>query len=92
MTRIIATNAETGEKRKLQTDYEGLAAMIYSVGDEWRGRIWGGTAFPAWAFSCDTETGKLVDHGRQTGGRIQIYDLMTTPEGLLLSSYTPTTR
>ncbi len=85
---IEMTHRETGETRKLQTDYEGLAAMIYSVGDQWRGRIWGGTGFPAWAFSCDIETGKLVDHGRQTGGRIQIYDLMATPEGLLLSSYT----
>ena len=84
---IELAHAETEEKRSLQTEYRGRPIRIYSVGDEWEGRIWGGTIFPARAFSVDPATGETVDHGRQTGGRIQIYDLIATESGLLLSSY-----
>ncbi len=84
---IELTHAETGETRELQTEYRGRPIRIYSVGEEWEGRLWGGTIFPARAFSLDLETGEMSDHGRQTGGRIQIYDFIATDDGLLLSSY-----
>ncbi|MGI5818701.1 MAG: hypothetical protein ACOX9R_11460 [Armatimonadota bacterium] len=86
--QIRMTHGESGETRLLATQYRGRPIRIYAVGDEWEGRIWGGTMFPARAFSFDPETGEMSDHGRQTGGRIQIYDLIGTPNGLLLSSYT----
>lgn len=84
---IEMRHAETDETRSLQTEYLGRPIRIYAVGEQWQGRIWGGTIFPARAFSLDLETGEMADHGRQTGGRIQIYDLIGTPDGLLLSSY-----
>ncbi|MEA3401957.1 MAG: hypothetical protein U9R79_12040 [Armatimonadota bacterium] len=85
---LTLTHAETGETRTVQTQYRGRPVMIYSVCTQWQGRVWGGTGFPARVFSVDPETGETEDHGRQSGGRIQIYDIIGTPEGLLLSSYT----
>lgn len=88
---VSFTNQETGETRELQTQYLGRKVMIYSVCTEWDGRIWGGNGFPAGVFSCDPATGELVNHGPHTGGRIQIYDIIGTPRGLLLSAYTGAT-
>lgn len=85
---LTLTHVETGEQRPLQTEYLGRRVGIYCVATEWDGKIWGGTMFPARAFSYDPATGEMVDYGQQTGGRIQIYDIMGTPQGLLLSSYT----
>jgi len=85
---LTMTSVETGDARELQTEYLGRRVGIYCVATEWDGKIWGGTMFPARVFSYDPATGQTVDHGRQTGGSIQVYDMMATPEGLLLSSYT----
>jgi len=76
------------ETKTLQTDYYGRPVMIYCVATEWDGKIWGGNGFPARVFSYDAETGEMVDHGKQTGGGIQVYDIIGTPEGLLLGGYT----
>lgn len=69
------------------SDYEGRALGIYSVCDRGWGRIWGGTMFPARIFSYDPENDSFTDHRRRSGGRIQVYDLLPTEEGLLISSY-----
>lgn len=88
---ITFTHVETGETRELQTEYDGRRVMIYCVGDEWDGKIWGGNGFPAQVFSYDLATGEMANHGKQTGGRIQVYDIIGTPRGLLLSGYTGAT-
>lgn len=85
---LTLTNVETGEQRPLQTEYRGRRVGIYCVATEWDGKIWGGTMFPARVFSYDPARGEMVDYGPQTGGRIQVYDIIGTPQGLLLSSYT----
>ena len=84
---ITFTDIETGAERAFQTQYLGRPVMIYSVCTEWEGKIWGGNGFPAGVFSYDLSTGELVDHGRRSGGSIQVYDIIGTPRGLLLSSY-----
>ncbi|MFW5868556.1 MAG: hypothetical protein ACOCX2_12105, partial [Armatimonadota bacterium] len=88
---LTMEQVESGDEKTLQTDYHGRPVMIYCVATEWDGRIWGGNGFPARVFSYDEETGEMVDHGQQTGGRIQVYDIIGTPEGLLLSGYTGAT-
>jgi len=88
---ITLTNAETGETREVQTQYLGRKVMIYCVATEWEGKIWGGNGFPARVFSYDPATGDMVDHGKRSGGRIQVYDMMGTPAGLLISAYTGAT-
>lgn len=85
---ITLTNVDTGQARELQTEYLGRKVMIYCVATEWDRKIWGGNGFPARVFSYDPDTGEMVDHGKQTGGRIQVYDIIGTPQGLLLSGYT----
>ncbi len=85
---VTLTDVDTDQTRELQTQYLGRDVMIYSVGTEWEGRIWGGNGFPARVFSYDPATGEMVDYGQQSGGRIQVYDIIGTPAGLLLSGYT----
>ncbi|MFP3903059.1 MAG: hypothetical protein ACLFWB_02335 [Armatimonadota bacterium] len=78
---------DSGEIITQQTDYAGRALRLYSVADSAWGRIWGGTMFPAQVFSYDPESGSFTDHRRRSGGRIQVYDILPTDEGLLISSY-----
>lgn len=86
--RLKMENAETGEAVYVQTDYEGQPQMVYSVGDERDGKIWGGALFPANSFYYDEENGDLVEVGRITKGSCQVYDVLSVPQGLLMSSYT----
>ena len=78
---------DSGETILRQTDYGGRAPKVYCVADGAWGRIWGGAMYPARVFSYDPESGAFTDHGRQSGGRIQVYDLLPTVSGLLVSSY-----
>jgi len=86
--RLKLIDAKTGEATYVQTAYKGKPLMIYSVGCERDGRIWGGTLFPSMTFSCDLQTGELTDHGRIARGRCQVYDIINVDRGLLMSSYT----
>ncbi len=86
--RLHLTNAVSGEKSYVQTDYEGKALKIYSVGDEYKGRIWGGTLFPSRSYSIDVATGELQDWGQVVRGLCQVYDTIATDSGLLMGSYT----
>ncbi len=84
---VTLTDAESGDTRQVQTDYAGRPLRIYCVGCERDGKLWGGTCFPANVFSYDPETGAMVDHGRISSGRIQVYDILSVDTGLLLASY-----
>ncbi|MFW5868078.1 MAG: hypothetical protein ACOCX2_09695, partial [Armatimonadota bacterium] len=86
--RLKMEDAETGEAVHVQTDYEGQPQMVYSVADERDGKIWGGALFPANSFYYEEESGDLVDVGRITKGSCQVYDVLSVPQGLLMSSYT----
>jgi len=84
--RLVMKSAQ-GETVYVQTDYEGQPQMIYSVGDERDGKIWGGALFPSNSFSYDPDSGELVDHGRIVAGGCQVYDVLNVAQGLLMSSY-----
>ncbi|MGD9494957.1 MAG: hypothetical protein AB7Y46_01480 [Armatimonadota bacterium] len=85
--RLVLTKAETGETSYVQTDYEGQPQMIYCVGCEREGKIWGGALFPSNTWTYDPATGELEDLGVMVGGGSQIYDILSTPQGLLMASY-----
>ena len=76
-----------GKTSYVQTDFAGAPKTIFSVSCERDGRIYGGTAGPANAFSYDLATGKLTDFGQISGGPIQIYDTINHERGLFISSY-----
>lgn len=86
--RLTMTNMETGETEYVQTDYQGQPQMVYSVADERDGKIWGGALFPSNSFYYEPESGELVDLGQIVRGGCQVYDVMSVPQGLLMSSYT----
>jgi outer membrane protein assembly factor BamB len=85
--KLALTDTKTGETTRLQTSYEGRTSEIYSVGCERDGKIYGATISPANSFSYDPATGELTDMGRISGGRIQVYDTISLPQGLFLCSY-----
>jgi len=84
--RLVMKDAH-GEPIFVQTDYEGQPQMVYSVSAERDGKIWGGALFPSNSFSYDPATGDLVDHGQIVKGGCQVYDTLSLPQGLLMSSY-----
>jgi outer membrane protein assembly factor BamB len=82
------THAETGEEKTVKADFEGASVMVYSVCCEHNGKIYGGGFQPASTFELDPETGHITDLGRLSTGRIQVYDMLSHPKGIFLSSYT----
>jgi outer membrane protein assembly factor BamB len=76
-----------GKVSYVQTDYPGAPRTIFSVSCEREGRIYGGTVSPADPFSYDPVSRKFTDFGQITGGPIQIYDTLSHPRGLFISSY-----
>lgn len=85
--RLHVKNRSTKQEQLVQTDYAGVAARIYSVGCVHQGKIYGGTFEPADLFEFDPQTGKLRDLGEQCKGGIQVYDILSVPQGLVQASY-----
>ncbi len=85
--QLVLRHKTTAEQRTVQTDFPGLPVEIYTVATERDGRIYGGGFQPANTWSFEIATGAMRDHGRQTGGRIQVYDILNHPRGLFHSSY-----
>lgn len=87
--KLVLKHAASGETRMVQSDFEPFAAGIYCVACEHDGKIYGGgrSGF-AHLFSFDPDSGAMEDLGRQGGGRVQVYDVLSHPKGLFLSSYT----
>ena len=84
---LTMTDLTDRSEVKVPTTYPGTGRQIFCVACERDGKIYGGTISPAHAFSYDTETGRLEDLGRLTGGRVQIYDILSHPKGLFMASY-----
>jgi len=85
--KLALTDVDTGETTLLQTDYQGRPLMVYCVACERDGKIFGGTFSPAHTFSYDPGGGELYDYGRISTGSVQVYDMINTPKGLLMGSY-----
>ncbi|MDP6778075.1 MAG: hypothetical protein QGI83_15060 [Candidatus Latescibacteria bacterium] len=84
---LTLTYSRTGEVSRLETDYKGKRAWIYSVSCERDGKIYGSCALPGRSFSFDTGSGAMTDLGVLGSGHCQVYDTVSLPEGLFLSSY-----
>ncbi|MDH7570156.1 MAG: hypothetical protein QHJ73_11290, partial [Armatimonadota bacterium] len=85
--RLRLTHTKTGKVEHRQTRYAGSPRAIYCVGCERDGVLYGGTMFPARVFCFDTRAGRTEDLGVLTSSRIQVYDVLSHPSGLFLSSY-----
>ncbi len=77
-----------GEPRDLATRFQGDPLQIYSVGPIVDGVLYGSGIKLGRFFSVDLATARLTDHGVVTGGRIQVYDGVATPQGIFFGSYT----
>jgi len=80
-------DAKTRKVSRLPTKYEGRRALVFSVGCERDGVIYGSCALPGRSFTYDTRTGALTDLGVIDTGKCQVYDFISLPQGLFLCSY-----
>lgn len=85
--RLESVGAD-GVKSRLQTDYDGAGAEIFSLPVIIDGKLLGSTIKTAALFAVDLRTGKIENHGKKSSGNVQIYDILPWGEELILSSYT----
>lgn len=76
-----------GQTRSVPTDYAGRPVTLFSVACEHGGKLWGGGLFPGLLWSLDPQTGAMTNHGMIAAGAIQIYDIISGPEGLWIATY-----
>lgn len=81
---------KTGESATMETEFEGVTSMIYTVGGFHNGKLYGGGGWhTAHLFRFDPETGMMDDLGQQGGGNVQVYDVLGLPgKGVVQASYT----
>lgn len=78
-----------GSRRVIAVEYpDGVGHELYAVGDVRDNVLYGSGIFGAKVFGLDLGTLRSTDFGIIATGTIQNYDLMNTPDGILLSSYT----
>ena len=79
-----------GPNTKLTTvpvDFELPGIDLFGVHEERSGKLYGSSVFPGRIFEWDIAAGTAKDLGKLTGGSIQCYDIVSTPIGLVMSSY-----
>ena len=85
--KLLVTDAH-GKSRIIRTPLTGITYGGYSVGCERDGIIYGGGGNGRTdIYSYDMKTGELRDLGSGSGGRVQIYDLLSHPNGIYVSGY-----
>ena len=87
---VIVVNKK-GVRRAIPANVEGVKHEIYRFGSRRGDVLFGSGIFRAKVFSLNLKTLQAVDYGRCTTGPVQSYDLLDTPDGLLISSYTGAT-
>jgi outer membrane protein assembly factor BamB len=87
--RLERRELTTGQSVMMETDFDGVTSMIYSVGDFHEGKLYGGGGWhTANLFRFDVATGMIEDLGQQGGGNVQVYDVLGLPgDGVVQSSY-----
>ena len=86
---LYVEEAGSGSRKLLAVAYpDGIGHELFAVGDVRDGTLYGSGIFGAKVFGLNLNTMVSTDYGIISTGTIQNYDLMDTPEGILLSSYT----
>ncbi|MBO5763068.1 MAG: hypothetical protein J6R85_04270 [Lentisphaeria bacterium] len=89
--RCVIVQDQRGKKRRIAADIPAVPHEIYRFGSLKGDVLFGSGIFRAKMFSLNLKTLEAVDYGRCSTGSTQSYDLLDTPYGLLLSSYTGAT-
>ncbi|MGE4565167.1 MAG: hypothetical protein AB7F32_09870 [Victivallaceae bacterium] len=80
-----------GKRRAITAATVPVPHEIYRFGSRRGDVLFGSGIFPANAFGLNLKTLQAMDYGRCSSGGTQSYDLLDTPDGLLISSYTGAT-
>jgi len=87
--RVVIKDTKTGLSSSVESSYTGTPVEILDITCERDGKIFGGCVAPAHSFCYDPKSGAMTDFGQVATSRVQIYDTLSHPKGLFLSSYTP---
>ena len=71
----------------IKTNFQPDTAEIYSICGGINGKIWLGGISPACITLMESIKQSFIDLGRKTLGRIQVYCMLETQQGLFVSSY-----
>jgi outer membrane protein assembly factor BamB len=82
---VVAAGKAT---RVIPMAFEPIGHQLFRFGSLRNGVLYGSGIFTVALFGLNLETLTATDFGRVTSGRIQSYDMLSVPGGLLISSYT----
>lgn len=85
---LVLQDTTSGAELIVQSTFEPTAHEVFSVGDIYRGKLYGSGMKPGHIFAYDLQTQQLEDLGHLTRGRVQTYDILTLDDRLFMSSYT----
>lgn len=78
----------TGTVTMVPAGFDAPAHSLYNISDLHDGKLYGSSFKPGPIYSFDIKTKKLEDLGFLTRGHVQVYDILSHGEGILMSSYT----
>jgi len=78
----------TGAITKVSAGFDTPAHSLYNISDVHDGKLYGSSFKPGPIYSFDLKTRKLEDLGFLTRGHVQVYDILSYGDGILMSSYT----
>lgn len=85
---LVLEGLNSKEKTEVESRFESPAHEIYSIGDVFEGKLYGSSLKPGHVFTFDLESRQFEDLGKITRGGVQVYDILSSSDGLYMSSYT----
>ncbi len=87
----VIVEDQNGKRRFIPAAVEAVPHELYRFGSRRGDVLFGSGIFRARVFGVNLKTLEAVDYDRCSSGSTQSYDLLDTPDGLLISSYTGAT-
>ena len=77
----------TGKITNVPSGFDTPAHSLFNISDPHEGKLYGSSFKPGPIYSFDIKTKKLTDLGFLTRGHVQVYDILSYGDGILMSSY-----
>lgn len=85
---LVVENKNTKKESVIKSTFEPAAREVLTIGDEYKGKLYGSGMKPGNIFTYDMQTGEIDDLGVLTRGRVQAYDILAHQDRLFMTSYT----
>ncbi|MBY5958768.1 hypothetical protein KUV50_11520 [Membranicola marinus] len=85
---LVLEDIGSKERIQVKSEFEPPAHEIYSIGDVFKEKLYGSSLKPGHVFTFDLKSRQFEDLGKITRGGVQVYDILSSSDGLYMSSYT----